>query len=129
MPEHPDTLPEQMRALLPDDSSAVSADEAMAIASIRAGSRTRRERWVGRFRWIRINPASSRRSAVAWLSVIAVLAVVLVFGFKALPSSKPSGGPGIEAKRSGNEHDHDESHGTSHRRRSPRSAPGRCGPL
>jgi hypothetical protein len=94
VPEHRDELPEQMRELLPDDSSAVSADEAMAIASIRAGSKTRRRHLaLGRFPRIRMNPASSRRPAWAWLSVIAVLAVVLVFGFKALPSSKSSGGP------------------------------------
>lgn len=94
MPEHVDTLPEQMRALLTDHSSAVSADEAMAIASIRAGSKTRRTHLgLGRFPWFRINPAFSRRPALAWLSVIAVLAVLLVFGFGALPSSKPSGGP------------------------------------
>jgi hypothetical protein len=94
VPEQRDPLPDQMRALLPDDSSAVSADEAMAIASIRAGSKTRGTHLSpGVFRWIRINPASSSRPALAWLSVIAVLAAVLVFGFKALPSSKPSGGP------------------------------------
>jgi hypothetical protein len=94
VPEHRDALPEQMRALLPDESSAVSADEAMAIASIRAGSRTRRRHpFLDRFRWVKINPARSRRPALAWLSVIAVLAIVLVLGFKALPSSKSSGGP------------------------------------
>ncbi|MGO9343975.1 MAG: hypothetical protein ACLP6E_15900 [Acidimicrobiales bacterium] len=102
MPERQDTLPEQMRALLPDDSSVVSADEAMAIASIRAGNKTRRGHLVpGRVPWIRMNPAFSRRPAWVWLSVIAVLAVVLVFGFKALPSSKssraPASNPGVPA--------------------------------
>ena len=101
MPELPDTLPEQMRALLPDDSAAVSAEEAMAIAAIRArpdidtdtdGARAIRNR----FPLWKLNPAHSRRPALAWFAVIAVLAVVLVLGFGALPSSKPGGSPTSE---------------------------------
>ena len=94
VPEQRDTLPEQMRALLPDDSSAVTADEAMAIAAIRANGETaptRADR--ARVPLRRLNPTRSGRPAWAWLAVIAVLAVVLVLGFKALPSSKPSGAP------------------------------------
>ena len=95
VPEHRDTLPDQMRALLPDDSSAVSADEAMAIAAIRAtsGNGRRARSYRGRSPLSMLNPARSRRPALAWLTVIAALAVMLVIGFRALPSSKPSGGP------------------------------------
>ena len=92
--ELPDTLPEQMRALLPVDSAVVSAEEAMAIAAIRARvstdrAQTNRHRMP---RW-KLSLAGSRRPAWAWLAVIAVLAVVLVLGFRALPSPKPSGVP------------------------------------
>jgi hypothetical protein len=83
-----------MRALLPDDSAAVSADEAMAIAAIRARADTGRARANrNRFPLWKLNPADSRRPALAWFAVIAVLAVVLVLGFGALPSSKPGGIP------------------------------------
>ncbi len=92
--ELPDTLPEQMRALLPDDSAAVSADEAMSIASIRATADNGRARWNGGRSFLStLNPAASRRPAWAWLTVMAVLAAVLVLGFRALPSSKSSGFP------------------------------------
>src|ERR1700722_18770796 len=93
VPDLPDTLPEQMRALLPDDSTAVSADEAIAIAAIRANGNTRRAHATRNRFPLGMNPAGSRRPAWAWLAVIAVLAVVLVVGFRALPSPKPSGVP------------------------------------
>jgi hypothetical protein len=94
VPEVPDTLSEQMRALLPDDSSSVSAEEAMSIAAIRARGNTGRAREDRvRFPLRRPSPARLRRPAWAWLAVIAVLAVVLVIGFKALPSPKSSNVP------------------------------------
>jgi hypothetical protein len=90
-PEHQDRLAEQMRALLPDDSAAVSADEAIAIASIRANSESlrvpKKRRQLSSGGLIR---GRSRTPARAWLGVIAALAAVMVFGFKALPSSRPS---------------------------------------
>ena len=98
VPDLPDTLPEQMRALLPDDSTAVSADEAIAIAAIRANGNTRRAHATRNRFPLGMNPAGSRRPAWAWLAVIAVLAVVLVVGFRALPSPKPSGVPVVETE-------------------------------
>ena len=90
-PEHQDRLAERMRALLPDDSAAVSADEAIAIASIRAKNESNRIPTDQRQPSSRgLNRAVRRTPAWAWLGLIVVLAAVMVFGFKALPSSRPS---------------------------------------
>lgn len=86
--ELPETLPQQMRVLLPDESSAVSADEAMALGARVTGGEERQALALrGRFQRRMLNPKGSRRPAWAWLAVVVLLVVVLVFGFRvAFPS-------------------------------------------
>jgi len=93
-----DALPERMRALLPDDSVAVSADEAMGIAVIRAKSDARR-RVEGRGpRWPRRSRAErSRKLALVWLGAVTVLVLALVVGLRDSSPQTPSSGPASNA--------------------------------